>query len=257
MSETGSAPGALTIVGPGRAGNSIASAARRAGIEVRLAGRSPDPVVLSGACVLLCVPDVAIADAATGIGQSGAIPRMVGHTSGATTLEPLSAAGASEGSFSLHPLQTIPDGESDLTGAPAAVAGTDARAVAAATALAGALGMVPFAIDEVDRPVYHAAASMASNFLVTLEQGASELLAGSGVEDPRQVLAPLIRRTIENWIADGPEALTGPIVRGDDATVLRHRDAIGQARPDLVPLYDAMATATRDMVSKEESGAPR
>ena len=257
MSETGSAPGALTIVGPGRAGNSIASAARRAGIEVTLAGHSPDSSVLSRACVLLCVPDAAIAAVATGIGQSGVVPRMVGHTSGATTLEPLSAAGASEGCFSLHPLQTIPNGESDLTRAPAAVAGTDARAVAVATALAEALGMVPFAIDEADRPVYHAAASMASNFLVTLEQGASELLAASGVEDPREVLAPLIRRTLENWITDGPEALTGPIVRGDDATVLRHRDAIGQARPDLIPLYDAMATATRDMAMKEQQKAAR
>jgi predicted short-subunit dehydrogenase-like oxidoreductase (DUF2520 family) len=251
MSEKVSAPDALTIVGPGRAGSSIAYAARRAGIKVAVTGRSPDPAVLSGACVLLCVPDGAIAEAAAGIGRAGAAPRLVGHTSGATTLEPLLAAGAAEGCFSLHPLQTLPDGRSDLAGAPAAVAGTDARAEAVAAALAQALGMTAFAIDETDRALYHAAASMASNFLVTLEQGASELLAGSGVENPRAVLAPLVRRTLENWIADGPSALTGPIARGDEATVLRHREAISQTRPDLVSFYDALADATRAMAAKE------
>jgi predicted short-subunit dehydrogenase-like oxidoreductase (DUF2520 family) len=251
MSETGSAPGALTIVGPGRAGSSIASAARRAGIDVELTGRSPDPGVLSGACVLLCVPDAAIAGTAAAIGRAGAPPRHIGHTSGATTLDPLSAAGASEGRFSIHPLQTLPDGASDLAGAPAAVAGSDPRARALAASLAGSLGMKPFAIDEADRALYHAAASMASNFLVTLEQNASRLLSDSGVEDPRAVLAPLVRRTLENWIADGPEALTGPIARGDEATVRRHREAIAEARPDLVAFYDALATATRTMAGKE------
>jgi len=251
MNETGSAPGALTIVGSGRAGCSIASAARRAGIEVELTGRSPDPALLSGACVLLCVPDGAITDTAAGIGRSGASPRLIGHTSGATTLEPLRAAGASDGRFSLHPLQTLPDGSSDLTGAPAAVAGSDARAEALAAGLAEALGMKPFVIDEADRPLYHAAASMASNFLVTLEQNAAVLLADSGVEDPREVLAPLVRRTLENWIAHGPEALTGPIARGDEATVSRHREAIAQARPELAPFYDGLTAATRAMATRQ------
>lgn len=251
MNETGSAPGALTIVGPGRAGRSIASAARRVGIEVELTGRSPDPAVLSGACVLLCVPDAAIADVAASIGRSDASPRLIGHTSGATTLEPLRAAGASDGCFSLHPLQTLPDSSSDLTGAPAAVTGSDARAEALATSLAEALGMKPFAIDEADRALYHAAASMASNFLVTLEQNAAVLLADSGVENPRAVLAPLVRRTLENWIAHGPEALTGPIARGDEATVRRHREAIGQARPELASFYDGLAAATKAMAGGE------
>ena len=257
MSETGSASGALTIVGPGRAGNSIASAARQAGIEVTLAGRTPDPAVLSGAFVLLCVPDAAIADTAAQIGRSGAVPRLIGHTSGATTLDPLLAAGAAEGCFSLHPLQTLPDGKSDLAGAPAAVAGTDARAEAAATALAEALGMLPFAVGEPDRALYHAAASMASNFLVTLEQGASELLAESGVEDPRAVLAPLVRRTLENWIVQGPDALTGPIARGDEATVHRHREVIDQVRPDMVAFYDALAAETRAMAARQKKDALR
>jgi predicted short-subunit dehydrogenase-like oxidoreductase (DUF2520 family) len=179
---------------------------------------------------------------------------MVGHTSGATPLEPLGAAGASEGCFSVHPLQTLPDGQSDLNGAPAAVAGSDAGAEALATGLAEALGMVPFVVDEDGRALYHAAASMASNFLVTLEQNAASLLAESGVEVPREVLAPLIRRTLENWISQGPEALTGPIARGDEATVIRHREAIRLVRPDLVPFYDGLAEATRTLAERNRAG---
>jgi predicted short-subunit dehydrogenase-like oxidoreductase (DUF2520 family) len=257
MNETGSAPGALTIVGPGRAGSSIASAARRAGIAVELCGRSPDPAFISDAVVLLCVPDGAIAEAAADIGRTGAAPRLIAHTSGATGLDPLDAAGARDGCFSLHPLQTLPDGQADLTGAPAAVAGSNTDTVAVATGLAEAMGMVPFVVDETNRALYHAAASMASNFLVTLEQNASLLLTDSGVENPREVLAPLIRRTLENWITRGPEALTGPIARGDEATVQRHHEAIARARPELVPFYDGLAAATRAMAAGNAAGVSR
>jgi predicted short-subunit dehydrogenase-like oxidoreductase (DUF2520 family) len=253
MSATGSASGALTIVGPGRAGSSIATAARRSGFEVELVGRSPEPALIAGACVLLCVPDVAIAEVAAGIGRDGSAPRLIGHTSGATTLEPLGAAGASEGCFSLHPLQTLPDGEAELSGAPAAVAGSDPATLSFAVDLARSLGMLPFAIDESDRALYHAAASMASNFLVTLEQNASVLLSDSGVEEPREILAPLVRRTLENWISKGPEALTGPIARGDIATVERHREAIARTRPELVPFYDGLAEATKALAADDQA----
>jgi predicted short-subunit dehydrogenase-like oxidoreductase (DUF2520 family) len=257
MIETTGAPDALTIVGSGRAGSSIASAARRAGIDVHMTGRSPGPAAISGACVLLCVPDVAIPDAAAEIGRIDASPGLIGHTSGVTTLESLLIAGADDGCFSLHPLQTLPDGDSDLTGAPAAVSGTNARARATAASLAEALGMLPFAIEEANRALYHAAASMASNFLVTLEQEASDLLEASGVEDPRAVLAPLVRRTLENWITQGPGALTGPIARGDEVTVERHREAISQTRPDLASLYEVLAAATRSMATGEVREAAR
>jgi predicted short-subunit dehydrogenase-like oxidoreductase (DUF2520 family) len=203
--------------------------------------------------VLLCVPDAAIAEVAAGIGRSGAAPRLIGHSSGATTLDPLNAAEAVEGCFSLHPLQTLPDGEADLSGAPAAVAGSNQSALEFADELARSLGLKPFVIDEGDRALYHAAASMASNFLVTLEQNAAVLLAESGVSEPREVLAPLVRRTLENWIHKGPEALTGPIARGDAATVERHREAIAGARPDLVAFYDELANATTALAGNREA----
>lgn len=254
MSNKESAANALTIVGSGRAGNSIATAARQAGLAVSLCGRSPDPGMISGACVLLCVPDSAIADAAAAIGSLEQGPAMIGHTSGATDLDALLPAGASNGCFSIHPLQTLPDGSSDLTGAPAAVSGSDAGSLAVASSLAETLGMLPFVVRDADRVLYHAAASMASNFLVTLEQSASDLLKASGVTEPRATLAPLVQRTLDNWIAQGQDALTGPIARGDEATVGRHREAINRVRPDLISVYDALADATRSMAAGEAKG---
>lgn len=247
MENSESVPAALSIVGPGKVGTSIASAARRAGIDVALVDRSCDASVFSGDTVLLCVPDAAIEQVARKVGQAVGGPRLIGHVSGATSLEPLEAGGATEGCFSIHPLQTLPHGKSDLSGAPAAMAGSTPVARTYAENLARTLGMVPFAVAEGDRSTYHAAASMASNFLVALEESAAGLLEGIDIDDPREVLAPLVRRSLENWIEHGAAALTGPIARGDEGTVRRHREALLRARPDLLPLYDVLAGATRSI----------
>jgi predicted short-subunit dehydrogenase-like oxidoreductase (DUF2520 family) len=99
-------------------------------------------------------------------------------------------------------------------------------------------------VADEDRAAYHAAASIAANFLVTLE-GAAERLAGSaGVG--RELLAPLVRAAVENWVRLGAaDALTGPIARGDEATVARQRAAVAERAPDVVELYDALVDATR------------
>jgi len=251
MNTDNQAPTALTIVGPGRVGNSLARAAENAGIEVVLTGRDFTSEEVSGRIVLLCVPDSEIGPAASAIAlgcEAGALPRLLGHTSGATTLGPLEGA-QSEGAFSLHPLQTVPDGSTDLSGCPSAVAGSTGPAAGTAAALARALGMSPFAIDEADRAVYHAAASIAANYLITLEQTAAELLGDIGVDDPREVLAPLVRRSLANWERLGDGAITGPIARGDAETVERHRAALRDRSPETLPLYDALAERTRAMVS--------
>ena len=102
----------------------------------------------------------------------------------------------------------------DFAGAGAAVAGSTPRAVKLATDLAHALKMVPVEIAEADRPAYHAAASVASNFLITIEAAAERIAATVGLE--RDQLVPLVRATVENWARLGPErALTGPVARGD------------------------------------------
>jgi predicted short-subunit dehydrogenase-like oxidoreductase (DUF2520 family) len=227
------------IVGAGRLGTALGSALRATGLAVDgplRRGESPAP---DTTLVLLAVPDGAIADAAAALAPGP----LVGHCSGATTLEPLLAAGHRR-ACSLHPLMTVPaDAPASFTGAGAAVAGSDEAAVAAVRGLAERLGMRPVTVADGDRAAYHAAASMASNFLVTLESAAERVAATAGVT--RDLLVPLVRAAVDNWAVLGPAALTGPIARGDEATVARHREALRARTPELVGLYDALAEATR------------
>jgi predicted short-subunit dehydrogenase-like oxidoreductase (DUF2520 family) len=248
------APRALTIIGPGRVGNSIAAAAAAAGIEVDQADRDLDSHGLDSKVVLICVPDKEITAVADSIAAMDGLPLMAGHTSGATTLDPLGRC-QTGGSFSIHPLQTVPDGNSDLAGCPAAIAGSTADSTALADALASAIGMNPFEVAEKDRALYHAAASIAANFLVALEETAADLLDDIGVENPRRVLSPLVSRSLANWTERGSAALTGPIVRGDLETVESHRSALAAARPELLGLYDTMAERTREVAGQSEVGA--
>ncbi|MBB4664010.1 DUF2520 domain-containing protein [Conexibacter arvalis] len=228
------------IVGAGRLGRALAPALRDAGIAVEgPLGRGADGGEAD--IVLLCVPDGEIAAAAAAIAPRPG--RLVGHCSGALTLEPL---GDHEG-FSLHPLMSVPlDGASRLAGAAAAVAGATDRARAVATALAFRVGLTPVAVADEDRAAYHAAASIASNFLVTLQAAAEQMAASAGIE--RAALVPLVRAALENWAAIGPErALTGPLVRGDEETVARQRAAVAERAPELLELFDALADATREL----------
>ncbi len=104
--------------------------------------------------------------------------------------------------------------------------------------------MRPFEVAEESRAAYHAAAAIASNFLVALEESAGELLARAGVAEPREILAPLVLRSAANWAERGEAALTGPIARGDEETIERHRDAIETLAPELLALYDVLAERT-------------
>ena len=242
----------LAVVGAGRAGRSIAAAAELAGVRTELAHREGALEACRRAEVaLLCVPDSSIADACATIVAAVPPLRFVGHLSGATTLDTLAPArerGAE--TFSLHPLQTILDGSADLTGAPAAVSGSSAAALRLAKRLAERLGMRPFEVPEERRAACHAAASIASNLLVALEESSAELLDRIGIEDGRELLAPLVLRTAANWAERGPEALTGPIARGDGATVERHLAALRDIAPELLPLYEALADRAGELASR-------
>jgi predicted short-subunit dehydrogenase-like oxidoreductase (DUF2520 family) len=243
----------LAVVGAGRAGRSIAAAAELVGVPAELAGRDQAVEACRHAEVaLLCVPDTAIADACATIAVAVPPLRFVGHVSGATTLDALAPArerGAE--TFSLHPLQTIPHGGADLTGSPGAVSGSSTAALHLAERLAGRLGMRPFEVPEERRAAYHAAASIASNLLVALEESSAELLDRIGIEDARELLAPLVLRTAANWAERGPEALTGPIARGDRATVERHLAALRDSAPELLPLYEALAERASELARRE------
>jgi predicted short-subunit dehydrogenase-like oxidoreductase (DUF2520 family) len=220
----------IAIVGDGRLGRALAGALRATGPF----GRGHDG---AGAdVVLLCVPDGEIAAAAAAVAPGP----LVGHCSGATALDVL----APHEAFGLHPLMTVTRRGADFAGAGAAVAGTSARALALARRLAERLGMRPFEIAAEDRAAYHAGASMASNFLIALETAAERV---AGVD--RSLLVPLVRASVETWATEGLAALTGPIARGDEATVARHREAIGERAPDLLALYDVLAEATREVAA--------
>jgi predicted short-subunit dehydrogenase-like oxidoreductase (DUF2520 family) len=214
----------VTVIGRGRVGSAIAAKLEERGI----------PLLERGAeLVLLAVPDTAIPAVAEGqsLGHG-----WIGHLSGAT---PLSALDPHKRRFSLHPLQTFTRtrGPEQLDGAWAAVTAETDEALALAFELARLLGLRPFELADADRPLYHAGAAIASNYLVTLHGAASALFEAAGA--PPEALEPLMRRTIENGFE-----LTGPIERGDWETVEAHRAAIRAARPDLEPLYDVLAEAT-------------
>jgi predicted short-subunit dehydrogenase-like oxidoreductase (DUF2520 family) len=234
------------VVGAGRLGRALVAGLREAGLDV------DGPLGRGARCsdadiVILAVPDREIASAAAAVAHG----RLVGHCSGATTLAPL----APHEAFSLHPLMTVPaDGPSTLAGASAAVAGATPHARGVAHQLALHLGLTPIDVSDEDRAAYHAAASIASNFLVTLEAAAERLAETAGLE--RSALVPLVRATVENWASLGPDrALTGPIARGDEETVARQRDAIQERAPDLVPLFDALTQATRALVNAADRAA--
>jgi predicted short-subunit dehydrogenase-like oxidoreductase (DUF2520 family) len=248
----GQHPRTLAIVGRGRLGSTLASCL--GGTPLELAGASwritgPHGRGYTGTdadAVLLCVPDREIASAASLI----PIGPFVGHCSGACRLDVLEPHNA----FSVHPLMTVVPGHTSFDGAGAAVAASTSRALAFAASVARALGMRPLAISDEDRAVYHAAASIASNFLVTLEAAAERVAATAGIE--RQLLGPLVRATVENWIALGGQgALTGPVARGDEETVAAQRAAILEHAAELQPLFDALIEATRSLAGQAASQA--
>jgi predicted short-subunit dehydrogenase-like oxidoreductase (DUF2520 family) len=230
----------VAIVGRGRLGAALAAALLPAGYTVvGPLGRGASPRDVD--VVLLCVPDREIAGAAQCLHEGS----LVGHCSGATGLAVL----APHEAFSLHPLMTVTAQGARFEGAGAAIAGTTGRALAMARELATGLGLRPFEVAEQDRVAYHAAASIASNFLVTLEAAAERIAATVGVD--REALAPLVRATVENWAALGPErALTGPAARGDEETVARQRAEVAARAPELLELFDTLADATRALAER-------
>jgi predicted short-subunit dehydrogenase-like oxidoreductase (DUF2520 family) len=213
----------VNVIGRGRVGSAVAARLEERGIAL---------VDRDAELTLLCVPDAAIRDVSRDL-VSG---QWVAHVSGAT---PLSALDPHERRFSLHPLQTFTRarGPDQLDGAWAAVTAETEEARGRGFELAEVLGLRPFELADESRPLYHAGAAIASNYLVTLYRVASDLFAAAGA--PPEALEPLMRRTIENGFL-----LTGPIERGDWATVESHREAIRSVRPDLEPLYDVLAEAT-------------
>ncbi len=215
------------VVGAGRVGSALAARLAERGLLV--ADRGPE-------LVLLCVPDRAIAEVARAV-EPGP---WIAHVSGAT---PLAELDPHARRFGLHPLQTFTRarGAEQLDGAFAAITAESDEAREVGFWLARTLGLEPFALADEKRDAYHAGAAIASNYLVTLRRAAGSLLESAGA--PPEALDPLMRRTIENGFE-----LTGPIARGDWATVETHVAAIRRERPELEPMYEALAETTKALL---------
>ena len=221
----------VQVVGAGRVGSAMAARLRERGLDLSVrrararAPLRPRPRDRRGGGALEPGPWVA-------------------HVSGAT---PLAALEPHTRRFGVHPLQTFTRarGAEQLDGAFAAVTAESAEAREVGVWLARTLGLEPFPLADGKRAAYHAGAAIASNYLVTLRRAAGSLLEAAGA--PPQALDPLMRRTIENGFE-----LTGPIARGDWATVDAHLAAIRGERPELEPMYVALAETTKAL---REDGA--
>jgi predicted short-subunit dehydrogenase-like oxidoreductase (DUF2520 family) len=231
--------GFCDIVGRGRMGEALATALDQAGVPVRGPfGRGADGA--GAAIVLLCVPDREVAAAAAAVTSDA----IVGHVSASAPMDLL----APHERFVLHPLLSVVGAGARFAGAFCAIDGSTPRATDTARALGERLGMRVRVIGPADRALYHAAASAASNFLVTVEGLAERLAVHVGLD--RAALTPLVLATVDNWAASGARAaLTGPVARGDEETVLRQRAAVAVAAPDLLPLWDALVTGTRQLAA--------
>ena len=213
-------------------------------VSARLAERGIAHDATDAELVLLCVPDRAIDEVAadTPIGP------WIAHVSGAT---PLAALDPHVRRFGLHPLQTFSKslGPEQLDGAWGAVTAESDEARAVGRWLAETLGLRPFDLSDDARSAYHAGASMASNYLVTLRAAAGSLLEAAGA--PPEALDPLIR-----GVVDTDFELTGPIARGDWETVERHLAVIRAERPELEELYLVLAAATARVAGRDPAEVP-
>ena len=272
----------IGVIGPGRAGAGLALALARAGHRVRLHGRrsravpaplsltvspdgAPPPWLGDVAVVILAVRDDAIRPLAESLAESGLVreSHTVLHLSGVLGQEALAPLVPSRAALgSLHPLQTIADAERApdcLRGAWAAVEGMP-RAVETAEALARAVGLQPFEVPPRLKAVYHAGAVFAANYFVVVEAVAQRLIRHAGLPEDQawQALQPLVRGTLENLERLGPAAaLTGPVLRGDVATIGRHLEAL---TADDAMLYRALGRAALELAQKrgmDESTAER
>jgi predicted short-subunit dehydrogenase-like oxidoreductase (DUF2520 family) len=244
-----------------RAGHRIVAASGRGSTAARLTVHLPDVPLLdasqaasAGDVVLLGTPDDRIAEVCRAIAFEGGFgpSRSVAHLSGAIGLEVLDpAVDAGASVLCLHPLQTFPDVEAALGGIPGASFAITARedgAVALGERLARDAGGEPFVLAEEVKPLYHAAAVFASNYLVALTAIADELFAAAGVDHPIARFLPLSRASLDHAAALGPErALTGPAVRGDAGTVERNLLALSERAPQAVAAYVALARVALDL----------
>jgi predicted short-subunit dehydrogenase-like oxidoreductase (DUF2520 family) len=262
----------VAVVGAGRVGTAVAVLLREAGHRiVALSGRDetesragrylPGVPVTDAASaardaelVILGVPDDAIAPTAERLAKDGALHegQWVAHLAGASGLDELAAVGATGArAFAIHPLQTLPDVDRALEripGSTIAVTAHDEEGYALGERLAHDLRGKPFRLADERRPLYHAAAVFASNDLIATVALGEQLFGAAGVPDPHGATVALVRATVDNLAAMGPEAaLTGPAVRGDAGTIAKNLEALRRSAPAAIPAYVQLARVALDL----------
>ena len=245
----------IIVIGPGRAGRSLAAAAEEAGHDIvgvvsRGASHSWQELgwdaPLQADLLLIAVTDDAIAGVSQRVADRVSDVAVVAHLSGfvpVAILSHLHDRGVAVGG--LHPLVSMPSpeiGARALAGAAAAIGG-DSLAVDTLTHFADSLGMIPFELVDEARPAYHAASAAAANFVVTALGVAFELFEAAGVD--REVARPLVSGVVNNLFSHGAEAsLTGPIARGDTDTVVGHLAAAHSISDSVGAQFRLLAEAT-------------
>jgi predicted short-subunit dehydrogenase-like oxidoreductase (DUF2520 family) len=259
---------AVGVVGTGRVGAVLGAALRRAGHHVvagygvTASSRDRAEALLPGVpllpadevggraeLVLLAVPDDVLPELVEGLVATGVVRQgqLVAHTSGRYGVGVLSAATAAGAlPLALHPVMTFTGTSVDLDRLSGARFGITAPEPLwpVAEALVVEMGSEPVRVAEADRGLYHAALAHGANHLVTLVADAMDLLRQAGIAAPDKVIAPLLSAALDNVLRSGDAALTGPVARGDAGTVANHVEAIGQAAPEAVATYVALARRT-------------
>jgi len=258
------------VIGAGRVGAVLGAALARAGHEIvatsavsrdslrraerllpGVAIKPPPDVVDAADFVLLAVPDDALRALVSGLASTDAwrAGQLVAHTSGAVgigVLDPAAARGVLP--LALHPAMTFagrPEDLDRLAGATFGVTAPDElRPVV--EALVVEIGAEPVWVPELARPLYHAALTVGANHLVTIVNDALDLLGRAGVEHPARLLAPLLSAALDNALRLGDAALTGPVSRGDVATVRTHLATLAKEAPETVAAYVALARRTAE-----------
>ncbi len=268
----------FAIVGAGKAGTAIATVIKGAGRKIVAVSDQDEPKAQRAAQILQCetfhsqadavrqanriiiaTPDDAIQSVCRTIAEEGALHAgmIVIHLSGAGGLDLLAAAqDCGAGIACIHPVQSF----SDILTAADRISGstfgvtTTADLQPWAFQLVRDIGGTPFAVSEKDRPLYHAAACVASNYLVTLMHLAQEMYITLGLpaDEARRAFWPLVQGTITNMEQKGiPDALTGPIARGDVGTIHKHLETLRDTMPSALPAYKLLGAMTADLARQK------
>jgi predicted short-subunit dehydrogenase-like oxidoreductase (DUF2520 family) len=268
----------FTIIGAGKVGTAVGHLLRNAGYKIA-AISDINPAALQQAvdytggeiitdcaeaasrasCIIITVSDDIIASIAVKIAEAGAVKSgmRVIHMSGAgglDLLESVSLKGACVGS--IHPIQSFADIDRAIKNIPNSVFGVTCQEEIREWAfdIVKKIGGIPIVISEKDKPLYHAAACIASNYLTTLMHIAKEIYCTLGLDEEKALKAfwPLVKGTINNIESNGTiDALTGPIARGDSGTITKHLSALNEKRPDYIEVYCALGKIAIDIGLKK------